>query len=71
MNGLSFYALSCCLIKRRAVSHSCWHTGLRDSCPEVGAEVVAAIRQWRYEPARLKGKAVPICMTVRTGIEVR
>ena len=44
---------------------------LRDSCPDVGAEVVVAIRQWRYEPARLKGKAVPICMTVRTGIEVR
>ena len=27
MNGLSFYALSCCLIERRAVSHGYWHTG--------------------------------------------
>ena len=37
----------------------------------VNRAAVNAIRQWRFTPARLGGKTVPICMTVSVGLEVR
>ena len=33
--------------------------------PEFNDAIPAAIRQWEYEPALVKGKAVPVCMTIR------
>jgi hypothetical protein len=44
---------------------------LEPAFPAFNRAIVDAIRQWRFEPAMLGGKAIPICMTVTVGLEVQ
>jgi TonB family protein len=39
--------------------------------PELDLLVLAAIRQWKYEPARRNGKPVPVFLTVTVLLEPR
>jgi 3-phytase len=51
-----------------AVESACVLRGLR---PDVDRQVVAAVRQWRFEPARVDGKPVPVIMTVTDEVRRR
>lgn len=42
--------------------------GFRPPWPEGEAAIGDALRQWRYEPSRLKGKPVPVCITVTIAV---
>lgn len=44
---------------------------LEPAFPAFNGAIVDAISQWRFQPAMLGGKAIPICMTVTVGLEVR
>ena len=37
--------------------------------PEGDAALMAAIQQWKYEPSRLDGNPIPICMKITLSIE--
>jgi hypothetical protein len=39
---------------------------LKAACPEFDRAASTAIRQWRYSPQLVDGKAVPVCMAVST-----
>jgi hypothetical protein len=39
--------------------------------PEFEAAIATAIRKWSYEPARVDGTAVPVCVTVSVSIDWR
>jgi len=56
-----------------AISHvwSLREIQLEPAFPAFNRAIVDAIRQWRFEPAMLGGKAIPICMTVTVGLEVQ
>jgi hypothetical protein len=41
------------------------------SCPELEEPAACAIRQWKYAPTLVEGKAVPVCTTIAVTIEVR
>lgn len=44
---------------------------LRSRDPEVIAAMVAAVKQWKFRPATLHGKPVPVCFTMTMIIDVR
>jgi TonB family protein len=49
-------------------------TGLRVSSstnPELEEPAVAAVSQWRYKPATLRGEAVPVYLTITTKFRLR
>jgi hypothetical protein len=56
-----------------AISHvwSLREIQLEPALPAFNRAIVDAISQWRFEPAMLGGKAIPIWMTVTVGLEVR
>lgn len=39
--------------------------------PELDEAIVAAIKEWRYTPTEVNGRAVPVCMTVTVNTELR
>ncbi len=41
---------------------------LEPALPQFSNAISDAIRQWRYRPATVAGKAVPVCMTVTVNI---
>ena len=36
--------------------------------PRFTAAIVQAVRQWQFEPLKIKGAATPLCMTVVTNL---
>jgi TonB family protein len=40
------------------------HVRVLRSIPMLDAAALEAVRQWRYEPTTIDGKAVPVVMTV-------
>ncbi len=44
---------------------------LKGSHPEVDAAVIANVRQWKFNPATLNGKPVPVYYTVTVNVDVR
>ena len=41
------------------------------SLPLLDRAAIEAVRQWRYEPTRLNGQAIPIIMTVTVNFSLR
>lgn len=39
--------------------------------PEFSDAILAAVRQWEYEPATLNGRSVPVCMTITVNMKWR
>jgi hypothetical protein len=44
---------------------------IRSPCPAIDRLVSAAIKQWKYTPTLVEGKAVPVCLAVTTRIHPR
>jgi hypothetical protein len=44
---------------------------LRPSYPPLNESIVAAIRQWEYEPLVVESRAVPWCVTVTVNIDLQ
>ncbi len=42
-----------------------------DSCPEFENPAAKAIKQWKYSPFLVNGRAVPFCVITRTIVDVR
>jgi len=36
--------------------------------PAFSQAIVAALREWQYEPVKVEGQAVPVCLIVTTNI---
>lgn len=54
--------------------HAVWtvrEPALTPPFPPFGEAIVTALRQWRYEPHRVSGRAVPVCLMMTTTIHWR
>ena len=52
------------VLDREGVPHAPTVVEMTEGCEELAAAAVEAVLQWRYEPARLDGRPVPVYFTV-------
>lgn len=44
---------------------------LKSPCPQVDRAITLAIRQWEYSPTLVDKRAVPVCITISTLVDLR